>query len=75
MKDLCRTEMLARTCKNIINGKLSELIMETKIEYRYLLDQKKKEDQIQKHQDQPSSKLRKEHTNSKLSIEAGLFTA
>jgi hypothetical protein len=33
-------EMLARTCKNIINTKMSELILENKIEYNLLVDKK-----------------------------------
>ena len=33
VKDLCVTEMLARTFKNIINTKLSELLLENKLEY------------------------------------------
>jgi len=36
VKDLCVTEMLARTFKNIMNQKLSELVLENKIEYKQL---------------------------------------
>ena len=34
--DLCVTEMLARTCKHIINKQMSELILENKLEFNYL---------------------------------------
>jgi hypothetical protein len=40
VKDICVIEMLARTCKNIINTKMSELILENKIEYNLLTDKK-----------------------------------
>jgi len=31
--DICVNEMLGRTCKNILNKKISELIIENKVEY------------------------------------------
>ena len=33
VKELCLTEMLARTCKNILNYQLSQLILENKEDY------------------------------------------
>ena len=36
VRELCVTEMLARTCKNIINLKMSELILDNKAEYNQL---------------------------------------
>ena len=36
--DLCVTEMLARTAKRIINKQMSELILENKLEARYLAE-------------------------------------
>lgn len=36
IKDICVTEMLARTFKNIINRKLSQLLLENKLEYQGL---------------------------------------
>ena len=40
--DLCVTEMLARTAKRIINKQMSELILENKLEARYLQELKSK---------------------------------
>jgi hypothetical protein len=36
IQDICLTEMLARTCKNIINSQLSQLILENKEKYEEL---------------------------------------
>ena len=43
--DICVNEMVARTCKNIMNKKISELIIENKVEYDQLLELKKAKDQ------------------------------
>ena len=37
IREICVTEMLARTIKNVFNTKLSELLMENQIEHRHLV--------------------------------------
>jgi hypothetical protein len=42
VKEICLTEMLARTCKNIMNEKVSELILENKVEHDFWISEKQR---------------------------------
>ena len=69
--------MLARTCKNIINTKMSELILENKIEYNLLSDKKnEKQKQIEiqkKYIESQNAKLKKgQNTNNILEMHNNL---
>jgi len=46
VKEICVTEMLARTCKNILNAQLAGLILDNKKEYDQLINLRKQKKNI-----------------------------